>query len=298
VSTPRLVLATRPTAFERVLARHGTLGQARFFLSQRGQSLDDLQRRHLEQEAAVASIDNAAPRDWRRARVGRAEFDRFLFQDDDVVVAVGQDGLVANLAKYLHGQPVIGANPSPDWFDGVLVAHPIAAVPDLVRAAAAGRAACEERTLLAAELDDGQRLLALNEVFVGHGSHQSARYRIRFGEREERQSSSGLIVATGTGASGWARSIHAMRHSQLPLPAPGQRQLLFFVREPFPSRATGTEVQEGLVADAAPLQVTSEMDEGGVLFGDGIETDRLEFAFGTRVQVGCADRVLRLVLAK
>ena len=89
-----------------------------------------------------------------------------------------------------------------------------------------------------------------------------------------------------------------MRHSQLPLPAPDQRQLLFFVREPFPSRATGIEVQEGLVAAAAPLQVTSEMDEGGVLFGDGIESDRLEFAFGARVQVGCADRVLRLVRAK
>jgi hypothetical protein len=298
VSQPRLVLATRPTAFERVIARHGTLGQARFFLAQRGQSLDELQRRHAEQEAAVAMIDNAAPRDWRRARVSRGEFDRFLFQDDDVVVAVGQDGLVANLAKYLQGQPVIGANPSPDWFDGVLVPHPIAAVPDLVRVAATGRAACEERTLLAAELDDGQRLLALNEVFVGHCSHQSARYRIDTGDREERQSSSGLIVATGTGASGWARSIHAMRRSQLPLPAPDERRLLFFVREPFPSRATGTSVQEGSIDATSPLQVTSEMDEGGVLFGDGIESDRIEFTYGARVRVGCADRALRLLRAR
>ena len=294
MSLPRLVLATRPTALDRLLARHGTLGQARFFLSQRGQSLDELQRRHDEQQAALAAIDNAMPRDWRRARVTRAEFDRFLFQDEDIVVAVGQDGLVANLAKYLSGQPVIGANPSPDWFDGVLVPHPIAAVPDLARAAAAGRVSCEERTMLLAELDCGQRLLALNEVFVGHGSHQSARYRIRTEAQEERQSSSGLIVATGTGATGWARSIHAMRSSRLPLPAPDERRLLFFVREPFPSRVTGTAVQEGLVADA-PLQVTSEMDEGGVLFGDGIEADRLEFAYGARVRVGCADRALRLV---
>ena len=50
---------------------------------------------------------------------------------------------------------------------------------------------------VAAEADDGQRLLALNEVFVGHTSHQSARYRVTFGDAEERQSSSGVIVATG-----------------------------------------------------------------------------------------------------
>ncbi|HEX6810718.1 MAG TPA: hypothetical protein VF384_03755 [Planctomycetota bacterium] len=297
MSAPRLVLATRPTAFERLLARHGTAGQARFFLEQRGQSLADLQRRHSEQEDAVAAIDSSAPRDWRRARVTRAEFDRFLFQQDDVVVAVGQDGLVANLAKYLDGQPVVGANPSPDWFDGVLVPHHVDAVPDLVRAAAAGRARCEERTMLAARLDDGQQLLALNEVFVGHVTHQSARYRITAGEQVERQSSSGVVVASGTGASGWARSIHGMRHSRLRLPAPVERRLAWFVREAFPSQVTGTDMQEGLLGEGAVLQVNSEMDDGGVVFGDGIEADRLEFAYGTRLRVSCAQRSLRLVRA-
>jgi hypothetical protein len=296
MSLPRLVLATRPTAFERVVARHGTVGQARFFLQQRDQSLDELQRRHEEQEAAVAAIDNAAPRDWRRARVTRAEFDRFLFQDDDVVVAVGQDGLVANLAKYLHGQPVVGANPSPDWFDGVLVPHAIAAVPDLVRTAAAGRARCQERTMLAADVDDGQRLLALNEVFVGHASHQSARYRVTAGERSERQSSSGLVVASGTGATGWARSIHGMRKSQLTLPAPDERRLVWFVREAFPSRVTGIAVQEGTLVAEAQLALTSEMDDSGVLFGDGIEADRVDLPWGARVRIGCADRSLCLVM--
>lgn len=295
MSLPRLVLATRPTPFELVLARHGTLGQARFYLEQRGQSLDELQRRHAQQEEALAAIDNAAPRDWRRARVRRAEFDRFLFADDDVVVAVGQDGLVANLAKYLTGQPVVGANPSPDWYDGVLVPHPIEAVPDLVRTAVAGRARCEERTMIVAELDDGQRLLALNEVFAGHASHQSARYRIEVGARQERQSSSGVIVASGTGATGWARSIHGMRHSALRLPGPAERRLVFFVREAFPSRVTGTEVQEGQLGGGEALQLRSEMDEGGVLFGDGIEQDRLEFPYGARARIGCADRALRLV---
>ncbi len=296
MAATRVVLATRPTALQRVLERHGTLGQARFFLHTRGLSLEELQLRQQQQDAAVAAVDGAIPSDWRRARVQRHEFDRFLFEPEDVVVAVGQDGLVANLAKYLTGQPVVGVNPSPDWFDGVLVRHRHEVAGEVIRAAAAGEAPLEQRTMVEARLDDGQRLLALNEVFVGHRTHQSARYRIRFDGRDERHSSSGLIVATGTGATGWARSIHGARRSALHLPGPTDPRLAFLVREPFPSQATGTSIQEGVLRSGAALELQSEMDEDGVLFGDGIETDRVELPWGTRVSVRCAERALCLVV--
>lgn len=295
MSTPRLVLATRATAFERVLARHGTTGQAGFFLQQRGESLEDLKRRHDEQEAAVAFVDNGAPRDWRRARVRREDFDRFLFEPEDVVVAVGQDGLVANLAKYLDGQPVVGVNPSPDWFDGILVANAVEAAPDLLRQVVAGRAPVEERTMICAHLDDGQQLLALNEIFVGHRTHQSARYRVEVAKRTERHSSSGILVASGTGATGWARSVRESRRSEIRMPNPQERKLAFFVREAFPSNVTGTRVQEGTLQAGESLALVSEMDEGGVVFGDGIESDRLDFSYGSQLRVACAERVLRLV---
>ena len=48
--------------------------------------------------------------------------------------------------------------------------------------------------------------------------------------------------ATGTGASGWARSIHLACRSTLDLPRPTDHALAFFVREPFPSRSSSTVV--------------------------------------------------------
>lgn len=120
----------------------------------------------------------AIPREWRIAQVRRADLDRFLFAPEDVVVVVGQDGLVANVAKYLAGQPVTGVNAEPDRNPGILVPHSVASAIRMLVPAAEGQAPTEERTMLRTELDTGQTLLALNEVFVGHASHQSVRYMI------------------------------------------------------------------------------------------------------------------------
>ena len=209
---PRCVLVERQTEFRDLLARHGTREQARFFLAQRGLALADVEERHLHHEELRAQVLGAIPPEWRTATVLRPDLDRFLFAADDIVLVLGQDGLVANVAKYLDGQPVIGLNPEPDRFPGVLVNQPPEAVADLCADLMAGRSTFQERTMVQAGLDDGQALLALNEIFVGHRSHQSARYRLAVGDRHEHQSSSGLIASTGTGATGWAMSInHAAR---------------------------------------------------------------------------------------
>ncbi|MCI0343644.1 MAG: hypothetical protein L0216_21270 [Planctomycetales bacterium] len=293
--TPRVVIVTRKTEYEQLLERHATQQQAQFFLQGRQQNLSDVEARHRRFEAALRGVLQAVPAEWRRARVDRGDLDRFLFEPEDLVVAVGQDGLVANAAKYLAGQTVIGLNPDPERYEGVLVPHPPGAAGDLLATVVAGRAACEARTMVEAELDDGQRILALNEVFVGHRTHQSARYVVSLGDRSERQSSSGLIVATGTGATGWARSIHRERKGEVRLPRPADRRLAFFVREAWPSVATGTTLTEGLLGEGEALGVTSEMNEDGVIFGDGIEGDRLEFLWGRRVAVRVAPSSLNLM---
>ena len=191
----RAVLVERPTEYAELLARHGTREQARFFLAGRGRGLEEVERRHRTAEEVRARVLAEIPVDWRRATVQRAELDRFLFEPEDVLLVVGQDGLVANVAKYLDGQPVIGLNPAPHRYPGVLVPHPPEAAADLLRDLATGRERADALTMASAALDDGQTLLALNELFVGHRTHQSARYTLSHGPETERQSSSGVIFA-------------------------------------------------------------------------------------------------------
>lgn len=300
---PRIVLVTRQTPLELLLARFGTRGQAEFYLRSRGQTLAWAQSVQDKLDAALALVQQAIPAAQRRVRLDRDDLDRFLFAPDDVIVIVGQDGLVPNVAKYLRGQMVVGINPNPGEYDGVLCRHPpkfsaillpLACEPK--RLLTAQNYSIQGRAMALARREDGQELRALNELFVGHQSHQSARYRIRIGARQERQSSSGVIVATGTGATGWARSIAQQRKIAEALPGPRDINLAWFVREPFPSVATGTEINFGYASAQEPLHLESEMDEGGVIFADGIETDHIEFLSGQRCEISVAPERLRLLV--
>ncbi|HHI79596.1 MAG TPA: hypothetical protein ENK02_06415 [Planctomycetes bacterium] len=297
-TTTRIVIASRPSEWEQLLLQHGTAGQARFFLEERGIDPEPLVERDRILAKAISQVEQWVPTEWRRAWIRREEFATFLFEPEDIVVAVGQDGLVANLAKYLEGQALIGINPLDQEGSGPLTRVPIEGFGEILPQVVSGQAPIEERTMVHAHLDDGQSLVALNEIFVGHKSHQSARYILEDGRGNRQfQSSSGLIVSSGTGATGWASSISKERNSRLPLPKPTENRLAYFVREAWPGGGFEATLTEGTITKKRALRLSSRMEEGGVVFGDGIEKDCLHLAWGQDIQIGIARKKLRLVLS-
>lgn len=298
MANSRLVIVHRRTELQELLDRHATRGQAEFFLRTRGRTIQEVQERHDRLTSALMTVRNAVPADWRHAEVERADLSRFLLTGDDIIAVVGQDGLVANVAKYLSGQPVIGIDPEPGTNPGVLVRHsPSSAVTLLSAAAATGpvnKLPCRELATVTARLDDGQVLSGLNEVFIGHASHQSARYRLTAPDgREERHSSSGVIVSTGTGATGWCASI-ALERGGRALPSPTDPRLAWFVREAWPSPITGTALTEGALEAGETLRISVASDQL-VVFGDGMEDDRLTASWGQEITVRLGGQPLRLV---
>ncbi len=292
---PRVVLVHRRTEYTELLARHATRGQAEFFLASRGRSIDDVKARHDSLQVSLALVSGSLPDDVRQARVERGDLDRYVFSPEDIIVIVGQDGLVANVAKYLDGQPVIGIDPEPGRNAGVLVPHGAGEAAELIAAVIAGRASTESRAMVQATLDDGQKLIALNELYVGDDGHQSSRYVVTTPAGEtERQSSSGVIIATGTGSTGWAASIASDRGLAEILPAPDSAVLGWYIREAWPSRSTGRTLTAGLLGEGEHLEFVVESDTL-VAFGDGIEDDYLAVSWGQRLTVGVSDRRLNLV---
>jgi hypothetical protein len=67
------------------------------------------------------------------------------------------------------------------------------------------------------------------------------------------------------------------------------------VREAFPSVSSGVTLTAGRLGPEEQLEAISEMGEGGVVFGDGIEDDRVDLGFGIAARVGIAKVRLHLV---
>jgi NAD kinase len=298
---PRVVVVHRRTEREQIVREQGTWEQAKFQAKLRKSSvaLSAVKVRYDAAERALQTVSAAVPSAWRRGAVEREDLDRFLFEPEDLVVVVGQDGLVANVAKYLDGQPVIGIDPNPGSGLGVLTRHRPEDCAKLLAAVTDGRAAAQARTMVEAVVDgdsSGLSLTALNEVYLGSPTHQSARYELTLPDgRSEPQSSSGLLAGTGTGATGWLLSAARERQSGLTLPGPTDRGLGWFVREAWPSPTTGADLTEG-VLDAEQSLTVLVRSESLVVFGDGMEADRIPLTWGQTVTLAPARRTLRLVV--
>lgn len=303
-----IVIVTRRTELEELILRFNTKAQAAFYLKQAGHSIDAVEAIHDQHHAALAAVREALPHGVKHQTIERERLPTFMFGDDDLVITVGQDGLVSNTAKYLDGPPIFAINPDATRYDGILMPFERSTFQGPLRAALKGQHRHKIVRLAEATSSANQSLLAFNDFFVGARSHVSARYEICIGKQRERQSSSGVIVSTGAGSTGWLQSIYAgaagvieaFGGTVIPPPNGGRlpwdsEQLVYSVREPFPSGATGTSMVHGLVDNTAPLQLVSHMGSDGVVFSDGVESDYLAFNAGTTVQIGIAKQVARLI---
>jgi NAD kinase len=293
----RIVLVTRRTRFEELIAKFNTAAQAKFYIEHLGADFSEYETEHLHYQQELQATEAVLARQGKVSRIERAFLPNYLFRPDDTVVVLGQDGTVANTLKYLQGQPCIGVNPDPTRWDGVLLPFARQDLEALLPEVFANRARVQSVTFARARLNTGESILAVNDLFIGPMSHTSARYSLTHEDCTERQSSSGIIVSTGLGSTGWLRSILTGAQGILsnarkapvdfawePLPW-DHPELIFSVREPFPSRSSAATLVYGAIRPAAPLTLVSEMAQGGVIFSDGIEKDFLPFNNGTKATI-------------
>ncbi len=303
----KLVVVTRKTRLAELIQRFNTNAQARFYLDRHGGNFGDYEAEDSAYRKALDRLMSQVHLGLKVQVMDRALLGSFIFSAQDVVVALGQDGLVANTAKYALGQPLLGINPDPARYDGALLPFTVDAAGPALQRLLDGKARVRQVTLAQAVLQDGQRLLAFNDLFVGAQTHVSARYQISLDGRAETQSSSGIIVSTGSGSTGWMSSVFNMAASlaalggqkpaAVPTLAATDRALFFVVREPFKSRITGVTLTAGVLREGQSLKVTSAMPQGGVIFSDGMEADHVAFTSGAVASLGVAPEQARLVVA-
>ncbi|MEO1451178.1 MAG: sugar kinase [Bacteroidota bacterium] len=299
------IIVRSKTRLEALIERFNTKAQARFYIESLGGNFEEYQAEHDTFYRALEMLQGMLSRTLKNKVLYRNHLPNYLFADNNLIIVIGQDGLVANTAKYARGLPIIAINPDPRRYDGILLPFAIQNFLSGVEQVLSGSYPAREVRFAEASLQDGQKLLAFNDLFIGASSHVSARYKIKFKTQSEDHSSSGIIVSTQAGSTGWLSSIFNMAYGvaglfqpditpQKPQLAPDQ--LLFAVREPFKSVRTQTDLSVGIIRQPDKLTIESYMPNNGIIFSDGVESDFLRFNSGAVVSVGIADAFARLVL--
>ncbi len=302
----KIVIVTRRTRLTELVNKYNTVEQAKFYIEHMGADFSDYMAEDSRYRQVLQQVADVAGRFARVQQIERSFLPNMIFGKRDIVIAVGQDGLVANVMKYLDGQPLLGVNPDTARWDGVLLPFEAGQLAEVLAKVTAGRYHARQITMAEAVMKDGQRMLAVNDLFIGCRTHTSARYDITWNGEKEKQSSSGVIVSTGLGATGWYKSVMTQAKRMAALFSCGaiaeqplawdDSCLTFVVREPFPSRTTQAELVYGKIKDGDDFRIVSNMPENGVIFSDGIEEDSIAFHAGSEITVRIADRKGRLVV--
>ena len=301
------IVVKNKTRLETLIERFNTKEQARFYIERSGGDFKDYETEHENFYTSLSLVQRLLSKTIKNKLVDRYYVPSYLFSQNHVIVVVGQDGLVANVAKYANNIPIIAINPDKERYDGILLPFNPQSFLPAVDAVINDNYKAKIVSLAEAVLNDGQRLLAFNDLFIGAATHVSARYKIRFRNRSEEQSSSGIIVSTSAGSTGWLSSVINMTYGMFDFieRSTGKKkfvrvtgdQLMFAVREPFASKKTQTGIQAGLLSENTRLIIESLMPANGVIFSDGIESDFLRFNSGSIATISTAKEKATLVVA-
>ena len=303
-----VILVINKTRFQLLVERFNTINQAKFYIEHSGGDFSDYVKENEQFTRSLNAVQTVLSRNYRYKIVERKFLTNYIFAEDDIVVILGQDGLVANVAKYATDLPIIAVNPDVDRFDGQLLPFNCDNFETALKKTCQHEATIQRVSMAEAVTNDRQRILAFNDLFIGPKSHLSARYSIEFKKHIERQSSSGIIVSTGAGSTGWLSSLINMhdgiarmfgllsgeqRHTFTL--SPESEQLMFIVREPFESKYSSVGLCGGAIDKDEELILESFMPTGGVIFSDGIENDFLTFNAGTTATIRLASEKALLV---
>lgn len=313
VEFDKIVIVTKKTWLEELIERFNTKAQANFYIDHNigPGNFAYYEQTHDIYQDSLKQLKKIVSSGYRHQIIERENLANFLFNPNDLIITIGPDGLVVNTAKYLDNQAILAINPDPEHIEGVLLPFTIDDFDKkLLEDLRKENAHVSKITMAKAELNNGQKMHAVNDLFIGHHSHMSARYTITYNGQTEAHSSSGIIISTGAGSTGWFKSVitgamgitKRFYTDEVPIPDeslyrfPWDANYLYFsVREPWSSKTSGASIILGEIFEGNYLELESKMPENGVIFSDGIEKDYIDFNSGTIAKIGVAERKVNLI---
>ncbi|MBI4348952.1 MAG: NAD(+)/NADH kinase [Elusimicrobia bacterium] len=204
-----------------------------------------------------------------------------------VVIALGGDNHFVYLSHFLTRAPILGVNADRKRSHGGLLRFDERHLAGLARRLRAGRFTISEWPRLEASVDGRLAGVATSELFLGERQRKHmSRHVLRVGRGPaEEHKSSGLLVCTPAGSTGWYGH-YGPRFSAASGPA------RWALTEPFP-RGRRLSLGKGRLRAGQVLRVRSLNDADGVLDVDSLKD--VPFHFGQVASIRVSEHPLRVI---
>jgi len=281
ISREKILVVTKMSKFEReklathlsdenLVARYNALGES---------GLRILAAHLLHQEAIATCA-----RELKPDQVVSLESlkDHGLSPRYEVIIALGGDDFFKLVTHHNKGSlPILGVNSDPLSSVGALLPVTISELPEALKRLESGDYRIEPWTRISLRINGVECGSAINDIVLGKRDFRlTSRHELEYRGQKVTQRSSGMLISTGVGSTGWYASagLYLGDHDRsFPKTA---RYARFELREP---SVTVTEVDgvrvtrlpqlvEGTLSEGASLRITSLNDDEGIASRDSLDS--------------------------
>lgn len=260
-----------------------------------GMDIEKIKESHEKQLQSLKEIQKALP----LATVVVGEFlTKKIVRKYQAVVSLGGDNLFLYAASFLINKPIIGINSDPSRSEGAILNFTPKNFSQLVPKLAQGTYKIEPWVRLKTTVNSKTLpCLAVGEVFIGAKERLiTSRYSLEFDGKEEEHKDSGLLIATGTGSTGWYRSAASCCHQKAAKFSKSTPEARFISTETYYGSLTGRKLAQGTILPGQKIKITWFAHGKGVVSLDYSPQGRLHYLNrGAQVTVEIADQPLLVI---
>lgn len=212
-----------------------------------------------------------------------------MCRNRDLIIAIGGDGTFLRAAHHIGSTPVLAVSSDIRYNEAFYAQATPANFVRKFKMLLKGKFKIRKLPRLQVKLNGSYlQLMAINEVFVGsrHPYHTS-RYWITIHGKKEFQKSSGVLITTRTGSTGWAKSAYK---KSLNIQKNG---FGYVVREPYIGRLTKSKLLGGTLPRKDVVKITSSLHEGIVVIDSSEKVHK--FTNGDKLEVKISKQPLNYV---
>jgi NAD kinase len=278
--TSKILVVQKKSKFEQDLEKYGSLEEYKRICDLQNHLFEKIHQSHLRQEESRRFLrSNVFP---RAEYVFRDQLKEISIPDFDLVVSLGGDNHFTYVAHETRPKLILGCNSDPETSVGALLGF---SVESLQRALVSGKGnfGLEEWSLIATTLyyptgEVVETVPTVSEISIRNNSPDLiSRYLVCFDGLKEEQKSSGLLVYTGAGSTGWVASCFPKKTGPFPK---DQGYFQVYAREPRRKDKTWEHFRLIDFRVEDEFEVISEMN-GGIAI-DSLTERNYPFPPGTR----------------